>query len=87
MSKKPNRFVIVCQGGTIQTMAADDPELDIIIIDWDNIQEEFHADDEDSIEVWKEFVKDVPKSGSRRVNRILRDVRVDLKEMIQAKKA
>lgn len=34
-----NRVVVVIEGGAVQSVASDDPDADVILIDWDNIKQ------------------------------------------------
>ncbi len=66
------RVVIVVEGGLVQSVAADDPNTEVILIDWDHIKEELpeHPD--------IRFLADL---GKKEVDRYLREAKAQLRDL------
>lgn len=74
-----NRVVVVVEGGVVQAVASDDPDTNIILIDWDNIKQ---MNTDDLVDFRDELRAALAVGGDEEVQRFLTEATKRLNDVM-----
>jgi hypothetical protein len=78
-----DRVVVVVEGGAVQSIATDDPETHVFLIDWDNIKQ---MEWQDMADFREEIRIALEVDGSEEVRRFLMEAAKRLAEEMKARR-